>query len=65
MIVDAHGFESVLDGSIKFERKPWCFYGPDHHVRPKLLLALRALDPRLAGPPGTPRSTDSANTKSE
>ena len=28
-------------------------------------LTLRAIDPRLAGPPGTPRSTDSANTKSE
>ena len=23
MIVDAHGLESVLDGAIKFERKPY------------------------------------------
>ena len=36
MIVDGHGFESVLDGAIKFERKPCLDYRPAGEDRPKL-----------------------------
>ena len=43
LIVDAHGFESVLDGAIKFERKPCLDYRPDADARPKLMLVVREI----------------------
>ena len=42
MIVDAHGFESVLDGAIKFERKPSRTRDRSRDEMPKLLLVRRA-----------------------
>ena len=43
MIVDAHGFESVLDGAIKFERKPCLDYRPGGEDRPKLMLVVHEI----------------------
>ena len=43
LIVDAHGFESVLDGAIKFERKP-CLDGRSAgEDRPKLMLVVHEI----------------------
>ena len=43
MIVDAHGFESVLDGAIKFERKPLRTRDRSRDEMPKLLLLVREI----------------------
>ena len=43
MIVDGHGFESVLDGAIKFERKPCLDYRPGGEDRPKLMLVVHKI----------------------
>ena len=43
LIVDAHGFESVLDGAIKFERKPLRTRDRSRDEMPKLILLLREI----------------------
>ena len=43
MIVYGHGFEYVLDGAIKFERKPCLDYRPGGEDRPKLMLVVHEI----------------------
>ena len=43
MIVDGHGFESVLDGAIKFERKPSRTRDRSRDEMPKLMLVVQEI----------------------
>ena len=43
LIVDSHGFESVLDGAIKFERKPSRTRDRSRDEMPKLMLVVRKI----------------------
>ena len=43
MIVDGHGFESVLDGAIKFERKPSRTRDRSRDEMPKLTLVVQEI----------------------
>ena len=43
MIVDGHGFESVLRGAMEFELKPCLDYRPDGEDRPKLMLVVHKI----------------------
>ena len=40
---NGHGFESILRGTMEFERKPCLDYRPDGEDRPKLMLVVREI----------------------